>query len=251
MVIDALAPPKSTERALVMSAPPYLLSVAIPVYNEKSTLLTILERIRAVPVPLEIILVDDGSTDGTRELLQSEVEGVWANVQVLYHSHNKGKGAAIVTAIAAATGDYLVVQDADLEYNPEDYPRLLAPLLSGEAQVVYGSRFAGKVENMQPANRLGNFLLTTTANILFPGARLTDEATCYKMFSLALLRQFPLRSQRFDFCPEVTARVLRRGIHIHEIPIAYRARTLAQGKKIRASDFLQAIVTLLKYRFFG
>nr|WP_309688346.1 glycosyltransferase family 2 protein [Armatimonas sp.] len=251
MVTDALAPPKSTERALAMSAATYLLSVAIPVYNEKNTLLQILERIRAVPVPMEILLVDDGSTDGTRELLQSEVEGIWDNVRVLYHAQNKGKGAAIVTAIGAATGDYLIVQDADLEYNPEDYPRLLAPLLSGEAQVVYGSRFAGKIENMQPANRLANFLLTTTANLLFPSAHLTDEATCYKMFKMDVLRQFPLHSQRFDFCPEVTAKVLKRGIKIYEIPIEYRARTLAQGKKIRPSDFLQAIGTLLKYRFSG
>jgi glycosyltransferase involved in cell wall biosynthesis len=248
MVTDALAPTLPSERSRPVSAPSYLLSVAIPVYNEKNTLLQILERIRAVPVPMEILLVDDGSTDGTRELLKSEVEGVWDNVRVLYHPQNKGKGAAIVTAIGAATGDYLIVQDADLEYNPEDYPRLLAPLLSGEAQVVYGSRFAGKIENMQPANRLANFLLTNTANLLFPGARLTDEATCYKVFKMDVLRQFTLSSQRFDFCPEVTAKVLKRGIKIHELPVNYRARTMAQGKKIRPSDFLQALWTLIKYR---
>lgn len=253
MVTDAqpssLLPRIPSELSPRVSAPPYLLSVAIPVYNEKNTLLPILERIRAVPVPMEILLVDDGSTDGTRELLQNEVDGVWENVRVLYHPQNKGKGAAIVTAIQAAHGDYLIVQDADLEYNPEDYPRLLAPLHSGEAQVVYGSRFAGSIENMRPANRLANFLLTATANLLFPGARLTDEATCYKVFRMDVLRQFSLHAQRFDFCPEVTAKVLKRGIRIHELPIAYRARTLAQGKKIRPSDFLQAMATLIKYRF--
>lgn len=230
-------------------SPKGLLSVAVPVYNERQTLLEILEHIRRVPVLMEIILVDDGSTDGTRELLKNEVEGVWPNVRVLYHPENRGKGAAIVTAITAATGEYLIVQDADLEYDPSDYPRLLAPLLSGEAQVVYGSRFKGKVEAMRFPNRVANFLLTTTANLLFPGARISDEATCYKVFRMDLLRQLTLNARRFDFCPEVTAKVLKRGIRIHELPIEYKARTLAEGKKIRASDFLQALFTLIKYRF--
>jgi dolichol-phosphate mannosyltransferase len=247
MVTDAPARP-TMDAPLSVSDATYLLSVAIPVYNERNTLLEILEHIRRVPVPMEIILVDDGSTDGTRELLQSEVEGVWENVRVLYHPENRGKGAAIVTAITQAHGDYLIVQDADLEYDPDDYPRLLAPLLSGEAKVVYGSRFKGKVEAMRLPNRIANFTLTATTNILFPGARITDEATCYKMFRMDLLRQFTLNSRRFDFCPEVTAKVLRSGIRIHEIPIAYKARTMAQGKKIRPTDFLQAVWTLIKYR---
>jgi dolichol-phosphate mannosyltransferase len=226
-----------------------LLSVAVPVFNEKNTLIPLLLRVLAVPLPLEVILVDDGSTDGTRELLQAEVDGVYKNVRVLYHEKNQGKGAAIVTAIAAASGDFLIVQDADLEYNPEDYPRLLAPILAGEASVVYGSRFLGKVEAMRPLNRIANFLLTSTTNILFPGSRVTDEATCYKVFKMEILRSFTLNSRRFDFCPEVTAKVLKRGIPILELPIEYKARTMAQGKKIRPSDLLDALWTLIKYRF--
>lgn len=246
MVKDALQTPIST----ALKPPKMgLLSVAVPVYNEKNTLLPILKRILDVPVPMEVLLVDDGSTDGTRELLKNEIDGVYPNVRVLYHPENRGKGAAIVTAIEAATGDYLIVQDADLEYNPEDYPCLLEPILSGKAQVVYGSRFLGKVEAMRLPNRVANFLLTTTANILFPGARITDEATCYKVFRMEVLRSFRLNSRRFDFCPEVTAKVLKRGIKIHEVPIEYRARTMAQGKKIRATDFLDALTTLVKYRF--
>jgi glycosyltransferase involved in cell wall biosynthesis len=243
-----LEPPR-TRSDSSPAASTYLLSVAIPVYNERETLTTILERIRAVPVPMELILVDDGSTDGTRDLLKDEIEGRSDNVRVLYHAQNLGKGAAIVTAIAAAQGDFLIVQDADLEYDPADYPRLLAPLLAGEAQVVYGSRFLGRVEAMKPANLLANKLLTLTANILYPGARLTDEATCYKVFRMDLLRSFRLNARRFDFCPEVTAKVLKRGVKIVELPIAYRARTNAQGKKIRWTDGLDALWTLVKYRF--
>lgn len=232
------------------AAPPsFLLSVAIPVYNERATLQEIIQKVRAVPVPMELILVDDGSTDGTTELLRAEIEGRFDNVRVLYHEKNRGKGAAIVTAIGAARGDYLIVQDADLEYDPADYPRLLAPLLSGQARVVYGSRFRGRVEGMRLPNRIANLLLTWTANLLFPGARLTDEATCFKMFDMTVLRGMRLNAQRFDFCPEVTAKTLKRGIRIHEVPIAYQARTNAQGKKIRWTDGLEALWTLIKYRF--
>ncbi|MBC8136859.1 MAG: glycosyltransferase family 2 protein [Fibrella sp.] len=230
-----------------------LLTVAVPIYNERETLLEIVRQVRGAALPdgvgREIILVDDGSTDGTRELLQTEVEGRFADVRVLYHPENRGKGAGIISAIAAARGDYLVVQDADLEYDPNEFGLLLAPMLAGNADVVYGSRFTGKIEGMKGANLVANRILTTVANILFPGARITDEATCYKMFRVSVLRSFPLRAQRFDFCPEVTAKVLKRGIRIHEIPIHYRARTELQGKKIRWTDGVEALWTLIKYRF--
>lgn len=249
MVNDALAAhaaPTETTNPFV-SAP--LLSVAIPVFNERATLLTIVERIRDVPLSMELILVEDGSTDGTRELLQNEIEGQYDNVRVLYHTQNQGKGAAIVTAIGAATGEFLIVQDADLEYDPSDYPRLLAPLIDGRFDVVYGSRFKGKVENMKLPNLIANKLLTLTANLLNPGARLSDEATCYKVFRLSTLRSFTLNSRRFDFCPEVTAKILKRKIKIHEIPIEYVARGVSEGKKIRWTDALDAFWALVKYRF--
>jgi glycosyltransferase involved in cell wall biosynthesis len=226
-----------------------LLTVAIPVYNEKGTLLELLRRVEAVGIPMEILIVDDGSTDGTRELLREQVEGRHANVRVLYHERNRGKGAAIVTAISQATGDYLIVQDADLEYDPNQYRDLIRPLISREADVVYGSRFKGSIRHMKFANRLANRILTIAANILYPGARLTDEATCYKMFRLSLLRRLTLRSRRFDFCPEVTAKVLKTGTRIVEIPIDYTARTVFEGKKIHWTDGVDALWTLIKYRF--
>ncbi|MDX1934656.1 MAG: glycosyltransferase family 2 protein [Capsulimonadales bacterium] len=231
------------------SVAPYLLSVAIPAYNEKNTLREILRRVREVPVPMEILIVDDGSTDGTRDILRDEIEGRYDNVRVFYHEQNQGKGAAILTAIREATGDFLIVQDADLEYDPEEFLNLLPVLTENAADVVYGSRFKGSVQRMKFANWLANRILTISANLLFPGARLTDEATCYKMFRLSLLRSLSLRARRFDFCPEVTAKVLKRGIRIHEVPIHYVARTNQQGKKIRWTDGVDALLTLIKYRF--
>lgn len=228
---------------------PCLLTVAIPVYNERETLREILARVRAVPTPMEIILVDDGSTDGTREILQTEIENRYPDVRVVYHERNQGKGAAIVTAISHATGDFVVVQDADLEYEPLAYLKLLPLLAEGKAEVVYGSRFKGSVKDMKFANLLANRILTLAANILFPGARLTDEATCYKMFRADLLRSLNLRSRRFDFCPEVTAKVLKRGIRIHEVPIDYVARSVTQGKKIRWTDGVDALWALIRYKF--
>ncbi len=243
-----------TGRSIPMTEPvTALLSVAIPIYNERETLLEIVRQVRGATLPegvgREIILVDDGSTDGTRELLKAEVEGRYPDVRVLYHARNRGKGAGIITAIAAARGDYLVVQDADLEYDPNEFGLLLAPLLAGGADVVYGSRFSGRIVGMKGANLLANRVLTAVTNMLFPGARITDEATCYKMFRVVILRSFPLRAQRFDFCPEVTAKILKRGIRIHEVPIHYQARTNEQGKKIRWTDGVDALWALIKYRF--
>jgi dolichol-phosphate mannosyltransferase len=249
MVNDVLAPLHIPCAPALSPVKTPLLSVAIPVYNERATLLTILEKIRDVPLSMELILVEDGSTDGTRELLKTEIEGQYDNVRVLYHEKNQGKGAAIVTAIGAARGEFLIVQDADLEYDPNDYPRLLAPLLSGEAQVVYGSRFKGRVTNMRLPNLVANKLLTLTTNLLFPGARISDEATCYKVFKTSLLQELTLNARRFDFCPEVTAKILKRKIKIIEIPIEYVARSVSQGKKIRWTDAFDAFWTLIKYRF--
>lgn len=228
---------------------PYLLSVAVPAYNECNTLRTILDRIRAVPIPMEILIVDDGSTDGTREILRDEIEGRFPDIHVFYHEQNQGKGAAILTAIEHAKGDFLIVQDADLEYDPAEYQKLMPLLVEGKADVVYGSRFMGSVKNMRFPNLVANKMLTWGTNILFPGAGVTDEATCYKVFRTSILKSLPLRAKRFDFCPEVTAKVLKRGIRIHEVPIHYQARTVSDGKKIHWTDGIHAIWTLFKYRF--
>jgi glycosyltransferase involved in cell wall biosynthesis len=252
-----LPPSPSTRVITETTAKPatvtHRLSVAMPVFNEKSTLREILHQIQEVEqksgIALEIILVDDGSTDGTREILRDEIEGKWENVRVLYHEKNAGKGAAIITAIQHATGDFLIVQDADLEYDPGQYPELIQPLIDGTTDVVYGSRFKGSVANMKPANLLANRILTIATNILFPGCRLSDEATCYKTFRLSFLKTIPLRARRFDFCPEVTAKILKRGHRIVEVPIRYSARTMAQGKKIRWTDGLDALLALIKYKF--
>jgi glycosyltransferase involved in cell wall biosynthesis len=224
------------------------LTVAMPVYNERETIREIVRRVMEVPVTLEIVIVDDGSTDGTRSILH-ELTQEYSNVRVVLHEHNQGKGAAIITAIGYAQGEFLIVQDADLEYDPQAYTVLLPLLLEKKADVVYGSRFKGSVQGMKFANRLANRILTLAANLLFPGARLTDEATCYKMFRLSVLQSLKLRARRFDFCPEVTAKVLKRGYKIHEVPIVYTARSVSQGKKIRWTDGVDALMALIRYRF--
>jgi len=233
--------------ALAEHAAGPLLSVIIPCYNEQRTILTILERVQAVPIVKEIIVVDDGSTDGTREILAALVVDL-PGVTVLFHEANQGKGAAVATGLARAIGRVVIIQDADLEYDPEEYGVVIAPILAGDAQVVYGSR------NLQPNHysyRLfywGGRLVTLVTNLLY-GSRLTDEATCYKAFALPVIQGLHLESAGFEFCPEVTAKVLRQGYAIREVPISYHARPREEGKKIRASDGLRAIWTLLKYRF--
>jgi glycosyltransferase involved in cell wall biosynthesis len=221
------------------------LSVLIPVYNEVRTIRHVVEQVLGTGMDLEILVVDDGSTDGTAHVL----DGLAGDrVKVLHHPANRGKGAAIRTAIAHATGDVVVVQDADLEYDPQSFPALVAPIADGRARVVYGTRF-------HPGNRMGYSkfkiaarLLTWLTNVLY-GSRITDEATCYKCFRADLLRSIPLRCERFEFCPEVTAKVLKRGESIVEVPIPYRARTEAEGKKIRWRDGFEAFWCLVKYRF--
>lgn len=222
-----------------------VVSIIIPAYNEAGSILQAIERVRAVPLEKEIIVVDDGSTDETPALLAQQPD-----VVVLRHERNMGKGMAIRTAIAHATGDIIIIQDADLEYDPMDIPRVIAPIAEGKAQVVYGSRFltTKRPKGMRLPNWLINRLLAAMVRWLY-WHPLTDEATCYKAFRADLLKSVPLTCQRFEFCPEVTAKVIRRGVKILEVPISYEARTTLQGKKIRWWDGVEAIWTLLKWRW--
>jgi glycosyltransferase involved in cell wall biosynthesis len=219
----------------------------VPVYNEHATLEQLLQRVLAVPVDKEVLVVDDGSRDGTREVLAGLAERL--PIRAFYHAANRGKGYAIRTALAEARGEIVIIQDADLEYDPEDYPKLIAPIVRGETNVVYGSRYLGH-DNPLPLThfKVAVLLLSAMANLLY-GTRLTDEATCYKVFRRSLIQSLPLACERFEFCPEVTARVAKRGERILEIPIRYHYRTKAQGKKIGWRDGFEAIWTLLRYRF--
>ena len=225
------------------------LSVIVPVHNEESTIDELIRQVRAVDlgeVEREIVVVDDASTDGTPARLEAYRGD--PGITLLRHEANRGKGAGIRTGLASATGDIVIIQDADLEYDPADYPRLIEPIVTGRADVVFGSRFRGSCENMAFKNWLANKILAWSATMLF-GKRVTDEATCYKAFRAGVLRSFDLECERFEFCPEVTAKTLRRGYRLVEVPINYRARTVEEGKKIRAADGLEAIWTLVRFRF--
>ena len=222
------------------------LSVIIPVYNEKATIQEILKQVRAVNLAHEIIVVDDGSTDGTRQLLKQEENQ--PGTIVLYHDHNQGKGAAVRTGFDHATGDILLIQDADLEYDPRDYPMLVRPIEEGRVKVVYGSRFLGPRKAMMFWHMLGNKFLTLLTNVLY-NAILSDMETCYKVFRADVIQGIPLRSRRFEFEPEITAKVLKRGHRIFEVPISYYGREYDEGKKISWRDGPKAMWTLIKYRF--
>ena len=223
------------------------LSVIVPVYDERNTVVEIVRRMRAVdlPVDLEIVIVDDGSTDGTRDVLRQLAD---STVRVVLHEHNKGKGAAIRTGLEKVTGDLVLIQDADLEYDPEDWPKLLAPVLRGKAQVVYGSRFTGERRNMLFLHWMGNRFLSLTTNVLY-NTTLSDMETCYKLFDRSVIDGITIRASRFEFEPEITAKILRRGIRIYEVPISYTGREFDEGKKITWRDGFIALWTLVKYRF--
>jgi glycosyltransferase involved in cell wall biosynthesis len=226
------------------------LSVIIPCYNEVEFLEAILERVRAIGLADEIIIVDDGSTDGTRDILKRlETDGGNGDLKIIYHDRNRGKGAALVTGFGAARGDILLIQDADLEYDPRDYPTLLQPIEEGISPVVYGSRFLGGPRKaMNFWNMVANKILTLTTNILY-NAILSDMETCYKVFKRDVVANMTIRARGFEFEPEFTAKVLKQGIRIYEVPISYNGREWDEGKKIKWTDAPLAFWTLIKYRF--
>ena len=231
-----------------MESKPFKLSLVIPIYNEVELIETVLEHVRRLPYDLELVLVDDFSTDGTREILKREEQK--PDTIVLYHERNRGKGGALRTGFAQATGDIIIVQDADMEYDPQDIPAVIQPILDGKCNVAYGSRFIGSVEKMRLPNRVANFLLAWMATLLY-GQHLTDEATAYKAFRREVIQSIELKCEGFEFCPEVTAKVLRRGEKIIETPVKFVARGFNEGKKIGWPDFFVAVWTLLKYRWFS
>lgn len=223
------------------------LSLLMPVFNERETILEALRRVRELQgqegVELEIVVVDDASTDGTRELLRAE-----RGIVLVEHADNQGKGSAIRTGLQQATGEIIAIQDADLEYRPLDLLSLIEPIRTGEARVVYGSRFLKGRPQMAWPNYICNRMLAMATNLLY-NAKISDEATCYKVFEAGLLRSIPLECRRFEFCPEVTALLRRRGERIVERPISYHARSYDSGKKIRPWDAVEAFWTLLRCRF--
>lgn len=220
------------------------LSIIIPVFNECATIQKVLERVAAVGLDTEVIVVDDGSTDGTRDVL-AELDG--HALTVVLHETNRGKGAAVRTGFQCVTGDYVIVQDADLEYDPADYHKLLAVADERQADVVYGSRMASARSSMSLRHWVGNRLLTATTNLLYRSA-LTDMETCYKLLRRRVLADIDIVSNRFNVEPEITAKLLKRGYVIHEVPISFAGRSLAEGKKIRVVDFVSAVWTLARYR---
>lgn len=232
------------------------LSIIMPVYNEISTIEKVIENVKQTSLPnidKEIIVVDDGSQDGTSQILK-EMDGI----TIISHKKNKGKGAAIRTGLKYATGDIIIIQDADLEYNPKEYPTLLKPILESDAKVVFGSRFMRSAKTRMPAQLseykgnklyyLGNKFLSICVGLLY-GKKITDMETCYKVFKREVLEGITLRATRFDFEPETTAKILKKGHDIIEVPISYRPRSPKEGKKITWKDGVKAMFYLIKYRF--
>lgn len=229
-----------------------ILSILMPVFNEKATITTIIQRVMAVDAGCEkeLVIVDDCSTDGTREVLKTLAAEARPGIKVVLHEHNQGKGAAIKTGLRHTTGDVILIQDADLEYDPADYPRLLEPFRKNQADVVYGNRFHGGVHRVLYFwHSLGNQGLTFLSNLL-TNLNLSDMEVGYKVFRADIFKRITLRSNRFGFEPEVTAKVAKLGCRIYEVPIAYHGRTYAEGKKITWKDGISALWCLIRFRFF-
>jgi glycosyltransferase involved in cell wall biosynthesis len=224
------------------------LSVIMPVFNERPTIVAIIERVKDVGLADEIIIVDDGSTDGTRDIL-SELADRDEKIILILHDTNQGKGAAVRTGIKAAKAELVLIQDADLEYDPRDYSALMKPIDEGLADVVYGSRFLGAPRRVTMFwHMVANKLLTLMTNLLY-NSILTDMETCYKLFKREIIKDIPLRSKRFEFEPEITAKLLKRKVRIFEVPITFNPREYEEGKKIGLSDAFEAVWALIKYRF--
>jgi glycosyltransferase involved in cell wall biosynthesis len=270
LVRQALGETVCRKLGLIEFPPDLKLSVVVPVYNERDTIHQILRRILAVPIAKEVILIDDFSKDGTRDELR-KIEQEWLasrpaasesgddrhagpplnSVRVLYHDRNRGKGAALRTGFAHVSGTVVIVQDADLEYDPAEYPQLIAPIIDGRADVVFGSRFIGETHRVLLFwHYLGNKLLTTLSN-MFTGLNLTDMETCYKVFRREAIDAIAptLKSDRFGFEPEVTAKIAKRGLRVYELPISYSGRDYSEGKKITWKDGLQALWCIIRFRF--
>jgi glycosyltransferase involved in cell wall biosynthesis len=217
----------------------------MPVFNEESTIEKIVHRVKKVNIDKQIIIVDDGSTDRTREILEKWKD---EDIRVIYHKRNQGKGSAIRTAIPYVEGEVTVIQDGDLEYDPEDYHTLIRPILDGKTKIVYGSRFLRVNKPIYLRFLLGNIFLTWLINILYH-SKITDSYTCYKTFATDVLRNLTLRAKRFEFEAEVTVKLLKKGYNVQEVPISYSPRTLREGKKISWKDALLGILTIVRYRF--
>ena len=241
---EGYLPAPKTERPIKMPDG-FLLSVMMPVYNEKETIHQIIKRVREVDIPKEIVIVDDYSTDGTRDILEEYDKD--DDIRVFLHEKNKGKGAALRTALDNVKGTHIVVQDADLEYDPDDYPVLLRPILESGADVVYGSRFIGERRVFLFSHYVGNRLLTLITNVLY-SCTLTDMETCYKCFRAEVFEKVKLRSNRFEIEPEITAKILKNGFRVFEVPIRYSGRNFEEGKKITWRDGITALWSLIKFR---
>jgi len=223
------------------------LSIIIPVYNESKTILKILDKIKKVKIPIkkEIIIVDDFSKDGTRKILKKIKD---KNIKIYFHNKNLGKGSTIKTGINNSGGDLIIIQDADLEYDPSDYKKLIKPILDGKTKVVYGSRFLKNNKKIYNIYYFGNKILSFLTSIIYL-TKITDMETCYKVFDSKLIKKMNIKSKRFDFEPEITSKLLKNNIKILEVPISYFPRRKSEGKKIRIKDGVIALLTLIKYRF--